>query len=80
MNHDEAMEVVAASLRRVAPEIDLAEVDHDRPMSEEMELDSMDVLSLVTEVHQRSGVQIPESDYPLIDTVTALADYLVRAG
>lgn len=80
MNHEQALEVVAASLRRVAPEIDLSEVDHDRSMSEEMELDSMDVLSLVTEVHQRSGVQIPESDYPLIDTVTALVDYLVRAG
>lgn len=80
MNHEQALEVVAASLRRVAPEIDLSEVDHDQPMSEELELDSMDVLSLVTEVHRRSGVEIPESDYPLIDTVAALVAYLVRAG
>jgi acyl carrier protein len=49
-------------------------------MSDEMELDSMDVLSLVTEIHSRTGVEIPESDYPLIDTVAALADYLVGAN
>lgn len=80
MNHEQAMEVVAASLRRVAPEIDLAEVAHDQPMSEELELDSMDVLSLLAEIHQRSGVEIPESDVPLIDTVSALVAYLERAG
>jgi acyl carrier protein len=80
MNHDEATGAVAASLRRIAPEVDPDEVDHDRPMAEELELDSMDFLSLLAELHERTGVQVPESDYPQVQTLSALVAYLVRAG
>lgn len=80
MDHDQATAALIESLRHVAPEIDLAEVDHDRPMAEELELDSMDFLSLVTELHERTGVQIPESDYPRVQTVSDLLGYLSRAG
>ncbi len=79
MDHDQATAALIESLRYVAPEIDLAEVDHDRPMAEELELDSMDFLSLVTELHERTGVQIPESDYPQVQSVADMVGYLTRS-
>ena len=77
MNHDEAREVFAASLRQVAPEIDLAAVDHGEPMLDELELDSIDFLSLVTELHRRTGLDLPEADYARLATVADTLQYLV---
>jgi acyl carrier protein len=48
-------------------------------MAEELELDSMDFLSLVTELHERTGVQIPESDYPQVQSVADMVAYLTRS-
>lgn len=36
----------------------------------------MDVLNLVTALHERFGVDIPEADYPRIATVSLAAAYL----
>jgi acyl carrier protein len=80
MTHDEALEVFAAALRRVAPEVDLDTVDRDAPLLDELELDSMDFLSLVAGLHERTGLPIPESDYPRLDTVAAALAYLVDEG
>ena len=80
MTHDEALDIFAGSLRRVAPEVDLASVDREAPMLDELELDSMDFLSLVTELHERSGLQIPESDYELLESVDAVVRYLTGTG
>lgn len=60
----------------VAPDIDpdtLGEEDH---LQDDLELDSMDVLNLVTALHQRLKVDIPETDYPQIATVARAVTYL----
>ncbi len=80
MTHDEALDIFAGSLRRVAPEVDLASVDRDAPMLDELELDSMDFLSLVTELHERTGLGIPESDYELLSSVDAVVRYLTEGS
>ena len=38
----------------------------------------MDVLNLVTALHQRLGVDIPEKDYPQIATLAKAAEYLLN--
>lgn len=65
-------------LVRVAPDIDPATVGDDDHIQEDLELDSMDVLNLVTALHERFGVDIPESDYPKIATPSLAADYLTK--
>ena len=80
MDHDAALEAVTASLRRIAPEISLDEVDHDADLLEELELDSMDFLAFVTDLHERTGVEIPESDYPKLSSVEAVLGYLVSGS
>ena len=61
MDRDEALAAISASLRGIAPEADLAAVDPGADLAEELDLDSMDLLELRTAVHERTGVELPES-------------------
>ena len=63
-------------LVRVAPDLDADTVGDDEHIQDDLELDSMDVLNLVTALHERYGVDIPEADYPKIATVNLAVAYL----
>ncbi len=81
MTRDEAFEVLAAAIRRIAPEADLAATDPDAELAEEVDLDSMDMVHLVEELHTRTGLEIPERDQARLATITDALDYLVeRSG
>lgn len=63
-------------LTRVAPDLapeDIGENDH---LQDDLEIDSMDFLTLVSALHKRLGVDIPEADYPQIATLSKAAGYL----
>jgi acyl carrier protein len=72
----ELRDVVLAALHRVAPEEQLGSIDPNAELRDQVELDSMDFLSLVDELHTRTGVDIPERDYPLITSVARCEAYL----
>ncbi|HET6818061.1 MAG TPA: acyl carrier protein [Mycobacteriales bacterium] len=78
MNTSEATAAVAAALASIAPEVDIATVDRAAPFREEMDLDSLDFLSLVEQLHDSTGVVIREDDYARVGTLEALIDYLVQ--
>lgn len=80
MNHDEARTVIANALRRVAPEADLDEVRADKALQDELDLDSMDFLNLMVGIHEQTGVEVPERDYPAVAHLQGLVDYLVAHG
>ncbi len=65
-------------LTKVAPDIDPASVSEDDHIQDDLELDSMDVLNLVTALHARFGIDIPESDYPQIATPSLAVAYLAK--
>jgi acyl carrier protein len=66
-------------LIRVAPDIDPDTVGDDDHIQEDLELDSMDVLNLVAALHERFGLNIPESEYDSIATPGLAALYLARS-
>jgi acyl carrier protein len=68
--------VFLEELTRVAPDIDAADVGENDHIQDDLDLDSMDVLNLVSALHERLGVDIPERDYPEIATLARAADYL----
>ena len=73
--------VYLEELTNVAPDIDAADVGDDDHIQDDLELDSMDVLNLVTALHERLGVDIPEADYPQIATAALAVKYLAsKAG
>jgi len=67
-----------AALQRIAPEVDVDSLRHDRLLRDEVDLDSMDWLRYLAALHQRLGVNIPEADYQLLVSLDALVAYLRR--
>ncbi len=78
MNESPQLAAVRAALAEIAPEVDLDTVDPDAPLQETLELDSVDFLSFVEQLHSRLGVDVPERDYPLLSTLAATVAYLER--
>ena len=69
-------EIVLAAITKVAPDVDPSTLPGDVDFREEADLDSMDFIGILTAVHEASGIEVPEIDYPLITTVDAFAAYL----
>jgi acyl carrier protein len=65
-------------LTRVAPDLSPADIGEDDHLQDDLEIDSMDFLTLVAALHKRLGVDIPEADYPQIATLARAAAYLAR--
>jgi acyl carrier protein len=71
---------VLAALRQIAPEIEPSEVSPQSRLQEDLELDSYDLLRLLTALGREFQVEIPESDYGQLRTVGGLVAYLQRTG
>jgi acyl carrier protein len=77
MDRDQARAAFADALAQIAPECDLSAVDPSGDLREQLDLDSMDFLSLVALLEERHGVRLPEDDYPAFDTLDGALDLLV---
>jgi acyl carrier protein len=67
---------VVAVIRSVAPEIEEGELVADKPLRDQVELDSMDWLRVIVGIHEKLGVDIPEADYPKLRTLDDWVRYL----
>jgi acyl carrier protein len=76
MNTAEATAVVTDALGEIAPEVDLTVVDRGARLRDEVDLDSLDFLNLVQRIHERTGVDIPETDYAKVESLDGLVGYL----
>lgn len=72
--------VVIAVLGEIAPEADLATLPDDADLREQLDLDSMDVQSLVVGIYEATGIDVPERDYGKLTSVGATVDYLAATG
>jgi len=80
VNTDDARSLLEELLGRIAPEVDLAGADPTASMQESFDLDSMDFLNLVTELHEETGIEVPERDYPKLRTIEGFVDYVSSAS
>ena len=80
MNAIEARALLARLLHQIAPEVDLASVPPDALLQEELGLDSMDFLNLVTALHEETQISVPERDYPKLATVEGFVAYVCAAA
>lgn len=60
----------------IAPDADVATLDPSDSMQDQLGMDSMDFLNLVTALHDRLGVNIPERDYPKLASLDDAVAYL----
>ncbi len=78
MTKDDIKAAFLEELTSIAPDIDAADVGGDDQLQDDLELDSMDILNLVTALHERLGVNIPEEDYRRIETLNKAVVYLAE--
>ena len=76
MSDNEIQKIVQDELSNIAPEVDLAGVDPKADLREAVDIDSMDFLNFITAVHRRTGIDIPEADYPKLATLAGIYAYL----
>jgi acyl carrier protein len=65
-------------LRKIAPEADPQSVGDDENLRETLDIDSFDFLNMLIGLHEKLGVEIPESDYGDLTTLSKLVQYLLR--
>jgi acyl carrier protein len=76
MKDAEIRAVIEEELGNIAPEVDLGVIDPEADLREEIDIDSMDFLNLVSALHKRLKVDIPETDYDRLRTLNAAVEYL----
>jgi acyl carrier protein len=76
MSPDEIRNLAIEALSDIAPDTDPATLRGDEDIREALDIDSMDFLNFVTALHKKTGVAIPEEDYPRLFTLDGVANYL----
>lgn len=76
MNEAEIRAAVLGIIKSIAPELEEAELKADRPLRDQIDLDSMDWLNVLVAVHEKLRVDIPEADYGKLVTLNDLVAYL----
>jgi len=76
MTRAELQEKVVQALVSVAPEVDPATLRSDAPLRDQVDLDSMDFLRVIVEIHKQVGVDVPEADYEKLGSLASTVDYL----
>jgi acyl carrier protein len=77
VNTADAHTIISSAIREIAPDVDPDAIGGDENIFEALELDSMDLLNVVTVIHERHGIEIPERDYGKLTTLDDFSSYLV---
>jgi len=76
MSNQDIADLVRGALASVAPEAEGQPLDADTDFRDQMDLDSMDFLNFVIALHEATGIDIPEWDYPQLASLGGCVDYL----
>lgn len=76
MNEQDIRAGVVAAIKAIAPEVEEGELVADRPLRDQVDLDSMDWLNVIVGFHERFGVDIPEADYAKLRTLDDIVGYV----
>jgi acyl carrier protein len=76
MNRRAIRDAIVTALKSVAPEADTSSLDEAERLRDALDLDSMDFLNFVIALHEGLHVDIPEIDYPKMQTLADAVDYL----
>ena len=69
--------IVLEIIENIAPDENMDLVKDDEPLREQLGLDSMDFLDIVMELRKRYKIEVPEGDYPMLNTLASTVKYLI---
>ncbi|HEB72884.1 MAG TPA: acyl carrier protein [Nitrospirae bacterium] len=64
-------------IREIVPDEDLSGIDAEKPLRDQIDLDSMDFLDIVMELRKRYSVEVPEQDYQELESMSSTVNYLL---
>ena len=76
MTREEVRQALVDILEDIAPDEDVSSIKDDVTLREQMDLDSMDFLDIVMELRKRFNIEVPESDYQELVSMTSCIQYL----
>lgn len=76
MTDAELADLVIKALYSVAPDLEGETVDPDRAFRDQFEIDSMDFLNFIIALHKATGIEVPEKDYPKVQSLGGVIAYL----
>jgi acyl carrier protein len=76
MTQDDIRTEVLSVLTTIAPEVEADDIREDVLLRDQVDLDSMDWLNFLIGIHKRLQVDIPESDYASLRTLTDVVRYV----
>ena len=77
MAPEEIRTAIIEILEDIAPDEDLTDLKDEVAFRDQLELDSMDFLDIVMELRKRYRVQVPEEDYPNLNSMESTVTYLL---
>jgi len=77
MNSEELRATVLRVLGQIAPEADLATIQGNVNLRDQLDIDSMDFLNFLIALDKELHVDIPERDYGQLTTLDACVNYLL---
>ena len=78
LTREQVRAAIFDTLAAIAPEVEPDSIVPDQPLREQVDLDSFDFLNVIIRLHEVLGIDIPESDYAELTTLTGAIDYLTR--
>ena len=78
MTRDQAERLIRETLFEIAPDLEGEAIDPQATWREQFEVDSMDFLNFVVALGKKTGLAMPEADYPRLQTLAAATDYLLE--
>ena len=76
MNDWELQKIIFAELQKIAPESDPAGLEPNESIREALDIDSYSFLKVLVGLNERTGIEIPESDYGQLATLAGMLNYL----
>ena len=76
MTRDEISDVILEIIKDIDEDADFDNLDADKPLRDQLDLDSMDFLDIVMELRKRYKLQIPEDEYPELASLSSCVNYL----
>ena len=77
MTREDLRQAVLEIIADIAPDEDVSGIDDDKPLRDQIGLDSMDFLDIILELRKRFKIDVPEADYPELLTLNSTVEYLL---
>jgi len=77
MDKQALLTLIKTEISNIAPEVEWDDIDFDEDLRDELDLDSMDFMNLVTGLGKKLGLEIPEVDYQKMYVLDQMVDYLL---